>query len=63
MEANQTPLLDPVKLVNQLDAEAIRNRIDDLNHEREALLVLLRAALRKKQPSVKQVSGGPTDAA
>jgi hypothetical protein len=36
---------DPVELVRQLDAEVIRNRLEDLDRERDALKVLLRAAL------------------
>jgi hypothetical protein len=39
---------DPVELVRQLDAEAIRHRLDNLDRERAALLVLLRAALRAR---------------
>jgi hypothetical protein len=37
---------DPVALVRQLDAAAIRSRLEDLDRERAALLVLLRAAQR-----------------
>jgi hypothetical protein len=44
------PSIDPVQLVNQLDAEQIRQRLDALNREREALQVLLRAALRIERP-------------
>ncbi len=40
---------DPVALVRQLDAEAISNRIRDLDSERDALMVLLRAAQRKRR--------------
>ena len=43
-----TPSLpaDPVALVRQLDARVIRERIEQLSRERDALLVLLRAAQR-----------------
>jgi hypothetical protein len=41
---------DPVALVRDLDAAAIRQRLNDLDRERSALLVLLRAAQRA-QPS------------
>jgi hypothetical protein len=40
------PITDPVSLVRQLDPVAIRQRLDDLDRERAALLVLLRAAQR-----------------
>lgn len=49
MDATKSLPADPIMLVNQLDAEAIRNRIDDLDRERDALLVLLRAAQRAKR--------------
>jgi hypothetical protein len=37
---------DPIELVRQLDAATIRHRLDTLDRERAALLVLLRAAQR-----------------
>jgi HAMP domain-containing protein len=40
---------DPVGLVNGLDHEGIRVRLDDLDREREALMVLLRAARRARK--------------
>jgi hypothetical protein len=40
---------DPVTLVRRLDPAAIRRRLDDLEGERGALLVLLRAALRVRR--------------
>jgi hypothetical protein len=40
---------DPAGLVNGLDAEGIRARLDDLDREREALVVLLRAARRARK--------------
>jgi hypothetical protein len=46
MDAKHPLPADPVALVRQLDAETIRNRLDDLDRERAALLVLLRAAQR-----------------
>jgi len=46
MSATPISSTDPVSIVQQLDAEAIRARIDALDRERAALLVLLRAALR-----------------
>jgi hypothetical protein len=49
MDAKASPLTDPVALVRGLNAETIRNRIDDLDREREALLVLLRAAQRTER--------------
>jgi hypothetical protein len=46
MDATPGLPTDPVELVRQLDAEAIRHRLDTLDRERAALLVLLRAAQR-----------------
>jgi hypothetical protein len=46
MDAHQPYQTNPVELVRQLDAAAIRSRLDDLGRERAALMVLLRAALR-----------------
>jgi hypothetical protein len=48
MDAKHSPPADPVELVRQLDAEAIRHRLDNLDRERAALQVLLRAALRAR---------------
>jgi hypothetical protein len=48
MDAKHALPADPVELVRQLDAEAIRDRLDTLDRERAALLVLLRAALRAR---------------
>lgn len=46
MDATNSPTTDPTALVRQLDPTAIRERLDNLDAERKALLVLLRAALR-----------------
>jgi hypothetical protein len=55
MEKTQPPPIDPVALVRQLDPVAIRTRLDDLDREREALLVLLRAAQRAhRDPPARQ---------
>lgn len=48
-DADATPPFDPIRFVNELDADAIRDRIDAIGHERAALLVLLRAVLRAKR--------------
>ena len=40
--------LDPVAVVRGLDPAAIRQRLRDLDDQRAALVVLLRAALRAK---------------
>jgi hypothetical protein len=47
MKRHPASQLDPKKLVSQLDVEAIRSRIGELDGERSALLVLLRAALAR----------------
>jgi hypothetical protein len=40
---------DPVGLIRSLDPSAIRQRIDDLDRERRALLTLLRAAIASQR--------------
>ena len=52
MDATNTNLIDPIAMVRQLDAKTIRQRLDDLDRERDALKVLLRAALRAEKPAV-----------
>ena len=47
-----TPKPDPIELVRTLDPDAIRDRLESLDDEREALRVLLRAAMRKRKKSV-----------
>ena len=49
---------DPVELVQRLDAEAIRERLEQLDREREALRVLLRAALRAARTGIVARRGG-----
>jgi hypothetical protein len=44
------PTADPVRLLDQLDPDALRGRLDQIDRERRALLVLLRAALRMGRP-------------
>ena len=58
MNAATSPFTDPIAIVQQLDPEAIRKRIDALDGEREALLVLLRAAqrIRRKPASEREVA-------
>lgn len=46
MDATTTLTADPVELIRRLDATVIRSRLEQLGREREALLVLLRAARR-----------------
>lgn len=46
--SHTTPSTDAVALVRHLDPDAIRDRIDAIDRERDALLVLLRAARRAK---------------
>jgi hypothetical protein len=42
---------DPLQLVRGLDADAIRERMAELDRERAALRVLLRAARHTQQPA------------
>lgn len=58
MDANQS-ILDPVQLVRQLDPDEIRRRLEALDNERQALLVLLRAAQRVQRES--KGGGGHAD--
>jgi hypothetical protein len=60
-------LSDPLRAIQSLDVEQLRERLDQLDGESSALRVLLRSALarqkverqRKRQAS----EGGPSDAA
>jgi hypothetical protein len=54
MDAKHTIPTDPVALVRQLDAGAIRQRIDAIERERRVLLVLLRAARRAERDAPRQ---------
>jgi hypothetical protein len=58
MDATASPLTDPIALVQQLDADAIRGQIETLDRQRQALLVLLRAALRTR-PEPRTKEGSP----
>ncbi len=49
--------IDPVALIKQLDADAIRCRLAELSRERQALLVLLRAALAARRPQQRDRPG------
>jgi uncharacterized protein involved in exopolysaccharide biosynthesis len=44
-----TPSTDALEIVRHLDADAIKQRLDDLDRERDALRVLYRAALRARR--------------
>jgi hypothetical protein len=44
MGATQRSTTDPVQLVRQLDPRLLRDRLNALDAERKALIVLLRAA-------------------
>ena len=48
MDANISTI-DPVALVRSLDPKVISQRLDELDREREALRVLMRAALRAER--------------
>jgi hypothetical protein len=56
--AASTILTDPAGLIRQLDADAIRERIEAIDREREALKVLLRA--EHKQPPSPAPEGAST---
>ena len=48
-------LADPVALIRQLDPASIERRLDEIEAEREALIVLLRAARRSKKAESKNL--------
>lgn len=50
MDAPATSPPDPVAIIRQIDAAVIRERLDAMERERQALLVLLRAANRARRP-------------
>jgi hypothetical protein len=58
MDATHPPSTDPASLVRQLDADAIRGRLEELDRERKALLVLLRAALRARRDTARPSTMG-----
>jgi hypothetical protein len=47
---------DPVAIVRQLDPDDIEQRLDEMEREREALIVLLRAA-RARRRRERKVAG------
>lgn len=48
MSTATLPPMDPVEVILHLDPAEIRARLEAIAREREALLVLLRAALRNR---------------
>ena len=54
------PANDPVELVRQLDPLQIRHRLNDLDRERKALIVLLRASatIKKQRPGEREARRG-----
>ncbi len=58
MDATNPFPADPVELVRQLDPEVIRNRLEELDRERNALLVLLRRPACAPRPAAKGQRAG-----
>jgi len=59
---SQPAIPDPAALVRQLDPDAIRDRLDEIDREREALKVLLLAALRaRREPNLPRAAAGCAD--
>jgi hypothetical protein len=58
MNAPHALVSDPVELVRQLDADTIRERLGQLDRERQALMVLLRAALRTRRDDAAPAGAG-----
>jgi hypothetical protein len=48
------------EVLKSLDAAEIRQRLEDLDREKEALRVLLRAAARNEKRQALALSGSPT---
>ncbi len=46
---SNSPPDDPIEIVRQLDLDTIENRLDEMERERAALLVLLRAARARRR--------------
>ena len=55
-------MTDPIALVRDLNADTIRDRLDTIEHERQARLVLLRAALRAHRDPPRNTSTTPPPA-
>ena len=62
MDATNPILADPVELVRQLDPNVIRNRLEELDRERDALLVLLRTAQRARPDRPRKTTVPTADA-
>jgi hypothetical protein len=58
MDAPTAVPTDPVALIRHLDADAIRSRLAQMEAERQALLVLLRAARAAKSAHRREVPSG-----
>jgi hypothetical protein len=58
MDAQDTLTTNAADLVHRLDPEAIRKRLDELDRERQALLILLRASVRVHVDSRPRRKGG-----
>jgi len=50
--------MDATTILQQLDEREIRQRLDDIDRERDALMVLLRAAMRKRKPPSRKAEPG-----
>jgi hypothetical protein len=52
-------MVNATAILKQLDEREIRERIDDIDRERDALMVLLRAARRNSKKPVKKEAEAP----
>jgi hypothetical protein len=55
---SQTVQLDPIALVRQLNPEEIREQLRVMENDRQALLILLRAATAAHRSNPKKQIGG-----
>jgi hypothetical protein len=52
-----TAITDPVAMIDQLEPDAIRQRIADLDRQSRALRVLLRAAIAREREVLQALKG------
>lgn len=54
--------MNATAILQQLDEREIRERLDDIDRERDALMVLLRAAKRNGKPKSRKADAKPAEA-
>jgi hypothetical protein len=59
MSTATVPIPDPTAVVEALDPQAIRAKLEDLDRQRSAWLILLRAALARRRGERQRPAGPP----